>query len=1023
MFDTNNFDKAVKAAEKLENILRRSKNLAALSGIESGLRSLTQATSQAERLLSRTKLLARESSDLAYRQAGITKETYRRVKFYDQELAAVKRNRTELQAAARAEQTRFDNNKRKQLSANAAAQANLAAELSRRSQLMDDLAAEYNLRMSMSGFDSKAAEVANDLAVNNAKLLELQSKLKSIESQRLNIENARSQKLDQITTKLEEQNKIEEATNALKAADKAQQKAVQRQNFKDFVSDKFMGGLLGQFKQLTGALKGLGVALGIFAVFGLLLKAVLGAYRDGLKATIDLGLDASQRVSEVLQGQKVVAEALKRGALISLEDAIRAKGALTEVFGTLDIPNELIVKSAELTRQLGLSSEEVASIFDFFGRIRGESAAAAATSAVVLKATALSNRANPAQVMRDVAANAANFAKSGRASADELARAAILVRRMGVDLGTIANIADRIVTDFEGTLESQATLAAFNPGADMSELVIASVAGTDEEIAMALKRTVDSLGDPDTMLRPQLLSNAASLGISVEQLKKIAKSTDGMISMVSPDAEAMIKAEETKINELQKAVVNPLDSIEKSIFGIFSFLTSRFGSKTEQSVAEVAKLSDADLQKQFVQKAGSASDFIETMLKPILNPFTGFKPQSQVLMEEMERREGKTPAQKAESRAVGGVVGVDRAPMKSLKGIFKNLTSNEVPTILHKGEAVLNQAQMNMLGQLTGMQSQIAKSLTGFVNNFTEQIASPSGLIGKLTNTIAGNNSNSLLGTLTKTFSSGSGGIMGKIGGLFDKKSGGGSPVASIAQSLTGGSGGIMGKVSGLLGGNLKNTAANLVGKIPGIGGIASSLMKGGGIKGIGSSLLKGGIAKLGGAKIGAAIGSIIPGAGTAVGALLGTGISKLANTRIGKAVTGFIGKSPIGQIGKKVLGTAGKALGGIGKKLGGLFGRKKKPAPTPQPDMTQIANMSGMLGMMPMMTAANFQSGINFANPSMMTMGGTVAGQPGQTTNPMQSLEAKFDTLINLFKSGGIVVNLDGKKVSDGLVDANRYG
>ena len=631
MFDTNNFDKAVKAAEKLETILRRSKNLAALSGIESGLRSLTQATSQAERLIQRTRLLSRESSDLAYRQAGITKETYRRVKFYDQELAAVKRNRAELQAVARAEQARFDNTKRKQLSANAAAQASISAELSRRSRLMDDLTAEYNLRISMRGFDSEAANVANELAANNAKVLELQTKLKSIESSRLNIENARSQKLNQITTKLEEQNKIEEATNALKAADKAQQKATQRQNFKDFVSDKFMGGLLGQFKQLSGALRGLGVALGVFAVFGLLLKAVLGAYRDGLKATIDLGLDASQRVGEVLQGQKVVAEALKRGALISLEDAIRAKGALTEVFGTLDIPNELIVKSAELTRQLGLSSEEAASIFDFFGRIRGESAAAAATSAVVLKATALSNRANPAQVMRDVAANAANFAKSGRASADELARAAILVRRLGVDLGTISGIADRLVSDFEGALESQATIGAFAPGFDQSGLMIAAQFGTDEDIARELKASVDSLGmDFDSLPRSFKLSIASSMGLSVDQLAKIAKSTGDALEMVSPDAQAMIKAEENKINELQQAVVSPLSSIEKGIFGIFSFLVGKFGSKTDQSVSEAAKLSDTDLQKQFVQKAGTTGDFFETLLKPILNPITGFKPQSQV---------------------------------------------------------------------------------------------------------------------------------------------------------------------------------------------------------------------------------------------------------------------------------------------------------------------------------------------------------------------------------------------------------
>lgn len=1024
MFDTNNFDKAVKAAEKLETILRRSKNLAALSGIESGLSSLKQSNDQAERLLQRTRLLSREAANLAYRQAGISKEAYRRVKFYDQELAAVRRNRTELQAAARAEQARFDNRKRSQLSANAAAQAGISAELNRRSQLMNDLAAEYNLRMSMSGFDTKAAEVANELAANNARLLELQNKLKSVEAARLNIENSRSQKLDQITTKLEEQNKIEEATKALKTAEKLQRKAEEKEAAKGVLKDKLMGGTVGELAGLAKLAKSitqLGILLAPLALVALLLKSLLGAYRDTLKATIDIGLDASQRTKAVLDAQRRVGIAASRGALISGEEMVKSADALSQVFGRIDLPDDLVVKSAELTRQLGLSSEEAASIFDFFGRIRGESAAAAATSAVVLKATALSNRANPAQVMRDVAANAANFAKSGRASADELARAAILVRRLGVDLGTVSNIADRLVSDFEGALESQATIGAFAPGFDQTGLMIASQFGTDEDIARELKASVDSLGmDFDSLPRSFKLSIANSMGLSVDQLAKIAKSTGDALEMISPDAEAMIKAEENKINELQQAIVNPLGSLEKITFSIFSFLTGRFGKSAEE------KVKGMDQQQLSKTAAGGES---------LVNKITGGG-EARAAMKEMERRTlekqiqdlsqitPKTPEQKAriermlsdaqkqldaitgESRAVGGVVGVDKAPMMSIRGMFKKLSSNEVPTILHKGEAVLNQAQMNMLGQLTGMQSQMAKSLTGFVSNFTEQIASPSGLIGKLTNTITGNNSNSLLGTLTKTFSGGSGGIMGKITG-----------------ALGGQGGGVMGKVSGLLGGNLKSTAANLVGKIPGIGGIASSLMKGGGIKGIGTSLLKGGVAKLGGAKIGAAIGSIIPGAGTAVGALLGTGISKLANTRVGKAIGGFVSKTPIGQIGKKVLGTAGKAIGGIGKKLGGLFGRKKTPAPTPQPDMTQMANMSGMLSMMPMMSAANFQSGINFGGQSMPMMGMMQGGAQNAQAVNMQTLEAKFDTLINLLKSGGIVVNLDGKKVSDGLVDANRYG
>jgi hypothetical protein len=58
---------------------------------------------------------------------------------------------------------------------------------------------------------------------------------------------------------------------------------------------------------------------------------------------------------------------------------------------------------------------------------------------------------------------------------------------------------------------------------------------------------------------------------------------------------------------------------------------------------------------------------------------------------------------------------------------------------------------------------------------------------------------------------------------------------------------------------------------------------------------------------------------------------------------------------------------------------------------------------------------------------------RPPRTTTPQPAaqaqtintaaLETKMDQLIGLMKSGGIAVNLDGRKVSTGLMEVNRYG
>lgn len=1037
MLDPNNFDKALRSAEQLDKIMSRMESRNALRGISSQLEGLKTQSAQVQRIIDRNQMLLNITDKLAMRQAGINKRTLDRVTFYDRELAAVRRNTAELNKSVQVELKRMEQQNAaadRQRAAFDTTKTAIESEISRRGDLMADLSEEYNLRMSMSGFDVKAADVANDLATNNGRLLQLQTRLATIESNKLKVQNASSAGLDAINGKLADQTKIAAELAKQKEADKLVFAEQAKGEAKDFIKNKFAGGIAGEAAQLGKSIKNLGLALGALALFALLLKSVLGAYRDGLKATIAQGLDASQRVGEVVKGQKIVAQALERGALIGLEEAIQAKGALTAVFGTLDIPDELIVKSAELTRQLGLSTEEAANLFDFFGRIRGESAAAAATSAVVLKATALSNRANPAQVMRDVAMNAANFAKSGRAGADELARAAILTRRMGIDLGTIAGIADNIVSNFEGTLEAQASIGTFAPGFDQTGLMVAAQFGTDEDIARELKASVDSLGtDFDSLPRSFKLSIASGLGVSVDQLAKIAKNTGDAMDVVSPDAQAMIKAEENKINELQQAIVNPLGSVEKGIFAILSFMTFRFSkdsaSEKAKSLDNTALAKNAAGGESLVDKifgTGDSRAAIKEMERRSLQKQIDDLSQIQPKTKEQQDRIAKMMSGAkdqlatfdAESRAVGGTVGVDKAPAKSLSltSMFNKLSSNEVPTILHKGEAVLNKSQMNMMSQLTGSQSGIAKSMSSFVGNFADTFAGKDGVMGKITGFFGGNKSGGIMSSLTKSLggSGGSGGIMG-----------------SITKSL-GGSGGIMGKMSGLFGGGTKGIASNLVGKIPGIGGIAKGFM-GGGVKGIGGSLAKGGIAKLGGAKIGAMLGSVIPGAGTLVGGVLGAGVSKLANTKIGKAVSGFIGKSPIGKV-------AGSALGSIGRGLGGLFGRKKKPQPTqmaglsgpfdrnqaPQPsavqrDVSQRAGTSGMMSFGGSLGTSNFQSGIKLGGQQPVTRQAPAA--PQMAMGNTQALENKLDTLINLLKSGAIGVNIDGKKVSNSLVDANRYG
>lgn len=373
----------------------------------------------------------------------------------------------------------------------------------------------------------------------------------------------------------------------------------------------------------------------------------------------------------------------------------------------------------------------------------------------------------------------------------------------------------------------------------------------------------------------------------------------------------------------------------------------------------------------------------------------------------------------------GGVVGDEIGRGDTLSSI-RNLRPEETIAILKRGEVVLTSEQMNSMGRMLGNAFRI--NLSGIVGSFTNafdtgtskivsyvQSTLSSGFLGKITGMLGGTSS------ITSKIS----GFMGNLGESAKGLLGG-----KLSGLMSNVGGGILGKISGIAGGNLGDLLGGALSG--GTGGLltkAAGLLTGGGLKTLGTNLISkiGGsiIGKLGGAKIGAALGSIIPGAGTIVGGLVGAGFSKLANSAIGKTIGGLVSKfTPIGIMGKKI----GGAVKSIGKKLGGLFGKKKKAkvtAPTPM-----LPTDLGTL--LSVMTPGINGSALPASIMSLIAGDGTSLGNLSSSITSTQQkpiavdttiLEGKLDQLISLMKSGGITINLDGRKVSSGLMEANRYG
>ena len=381
-----------------------------------------------------------------------------------------------------------------------------------------------------------------------------------------------------------------------------------------------------------------------------------------------------------------------------------------------------------------------------------------------------------------------------------------------------------------------------------------------------------------------------------------------------------------------------------------------------------------------------------------------------------------------EKKHSGGIVG--RGTPVNIPRFHDGFMPDEVPAILQRGEAVLSKMQLGGLTNLMNIAKNFGKIGESFRAIRPESIAQFSKGLGNISQLFSAQGMGNMVGqTLGKMAGTKVGGA---LAGMVGKMTGNNGNVLNAVSGVLSGKTNIGSAISGLFGGGKGGGTGNMIsgllsksgigskltgllgGKAGGIVGAASSLLKGD-FKGAAGGLLKGGLAKLGGAKIGAALGSIIPGAGTAVGALLGTGISKLANTRIGKAVGNVLGKTPLGAGVKKIGGAAISGIKSIGSKLGGLFGKKKKtaaPVATAQtveqvPDnqasvyLSQLAQMGGIGGM----------------------FGGQQPAPAPVVNVDLKPLENQLAQLISLMQNGGIAVNLDGKKVAGGIIDAYSRG
>ena len=221
--------------------------------------------------------------------------------------------------------------------------------------------------------------------------------------------------------------------------------------------------------------------------------------------------------NELLSSQEAVV-----GIGASLEDVVATTNELSSEFGlSLDEAVDLSAQVIDTARAVGLSNEEAAKlsgILQTTSGLSGEQAERLTEGAFQLAAA---NRVNPSAVLKDMAASSETFAMFSEDGGDNLAKAAVQARALGLSLDTTSKIAEGLL-DFEQSITKEVE-ASVLIGRQLNFQKARELA-LNNDIEGAITNVVSQLGSEAEFNRLNSIQRKAiadSIGVSVADMAKM----------------------------------------------------------------------------------------------------------------------------------------------------------------------------------------------------------------------------------------------------------------------------------------------------------------------------------------------------------------------------------------------------------------------------------------------------------------------------------------------------------------------
>jgi len=288
--------------------------------------------------------------------------------------------------------------------------------------------------------------------------------------------------------------------------------------------------------------------------------------------------------NELLTSQEAVI-----GIGASLEDVIATTNELSSEFGlSIDEAADLSAQVIDTARAVGLSNEEAAKLSGILQTTSGLSGAQAERLTEGAFQLAAMNKVNPSAVLKDMAGSSEAFAMFSKDGGDNIAKAAVQARALGLSLDTTSKIAEGLL-DFEQSIGAEVE-ASVLLGRQLNFQKARELALTND-LEGAMKEVVKQVGTEaefNKLMLPQRQALAKSIGVSVGDLAKMVANQDkanmlagetakSFADIIGKDAMSELTATMNELKIFGVALANTVGPILMAVAKVLNFALTPLG--------------------------------------------------------------------------------------------------------------------------------------------------------------------------------------------------------------------------------------------------------------------------------------------------------------------------------------------------------------------------------------------------------------------------------------------------------------